>query len=429
MFNEFIKNYNILRTILRECFLYGCYSREDLEKKMKISSRKISYEIRRIQQFIGQEYIKIDKYGRYNLLNLTYDFLRHRNNFLIKTYLTKSFTKNDIVLYFSVLMYLQSEVGEKDFNEIEAALIENGMISYEKLSRKTLERKLNEMSKDLYQISIRTERRKKFFAISKDILKNFCADEIKEIYLAVKLFKNIVFPTTFGYYLEDSLCDYLNYQRNVNVENLDCFTYKNLYYHPAIEEELLWTILNAIHNRNKISIKYRAKKTYENSKGIDEINPYKIRFDVEYGRLYLVSITDSKKCIITRIDRIEEVYVLKTKFIRCEFDSSYEKCMKNSWSSAKLYKDGNLKEVKFNIVIDEKKEKYILDKIICEAPMGKLKKIKDGFYEFNIMLNDNFEIIPWLRSYSEYIKIIGDENLKKRVYEDLKETLKNYGVI
>lgn len=46
MYSEFIKHYNIIRDILRDSFLYGCYSRDELESMRNVSSRKVSYEIR-----------------------------------------------------------------------------------------------------------------------------------------------------------------------------------------------------------------------------------------------------------------------------------------------------------------------------------------------------------------------------------------------
>jgi hypothetical protein len=110
MFSDFIKHYNIIRGILRDCFLYGCFSREGLESKRNVSSRKVSYEMRRIQQYVEYEYIKADKDGRYKLLNLTYDFMKHSNNFLVNTYMTKSFTKSDLLLYFYILLFIQSNM-------------------------------------------------------------------------------------------------------------------------------------------------------------------------------------------------------------------------------------------------------------------------------------------------------------------------------
>jgi predicted DNA-binding transcriptional regulator YafY len=433
LFNEFIKNYNILRNILRECFLYGCYSREDLEKKMKISSRKISYEIRRIQQFIGKKYIKIDKYGRYNLLNLTYDFLRHPDNFLINTYYSKSFTKNDLILYFSILMYLESCNKEKDFNSIEMALIENGLISYENLSRKTLERKINEMCNDLTQIEYKIYKRKKFYKIAKDIFKSINNDELKNLFLAIKLFKNVMIPTTFGYFLEDTIIDYAKLQRNFDIRTIDCFNYSNLYYHPAIEEELLWTILKAIHNRKKIKINYKAKKSDKNSNNLESIVPYKIRFDVKYGRLYLVSILqdeyDNLKCIIIRIDRIEEIKVLKSRFKREEYNKLYNKYFEHSWSNAIMETDGDLEEVIFLIIINDDNDKEIIDKILLEVQNIECKKLEYGVYQFKLIVNDSLEILPWIRSYAGNIIVKENKKLKDKLYNDLEETLKSYGVV
>lgn len=80
MFNDFIKHYNIIRSILRDVFLYGCFSREDLGEKRKLSSRKISYEIRRIQQYIETEFIKTDRDGRNKLLALELYKLQGQHN-------------------------------------------------------------------------------------------------------------------------------------------------------------------------------------------------------------------------------------------------------------------------------------------------------------------------------------------------------------
>ncbi len=84
MFTDFIKHYNIIRDILRDCFLYGCFSIEDLENKREVSSRKVSYEIRRIQQYVEAQYIRADKDGRYKLLSLTCDFCKRYRQFSSK---------------------------------------------------------------------------------------------------------------------------------------------------------------------------------------------------------------------------------------------------------------------------------------------------------------------------------------------------------
>ncbi|MDA8226256.1 MAG: slipin family protein [Desulfitobacterium hafniense] len=110
--------------------LYGCFSINDLENKRDVSSRKVSYEIRRIQQFVEEKYIKVDKDGRFKLLSLTYDSLKHTDNFLVNTYMTKSFTQTDLITYFLILLFLQSKNVPCSVNTIENELIEDGLLKY-----------------------------------------------------------------------------------------------------------------------------------------------------------------------------------------------------------------------------------------------------------------------------------------------------------
>ena len=44
-------------------------------------------------------------------------------------------------------------------------------------------------------------------------------------------------------------------------------------------------------------------------------------------------------------------------------------------------------------------------------------------------VNDIYEMIPWLRGYAGYIQIISPKWVRKKINKDLKEMLKNYGII
>jgi len=110
---------------------------------------KISYEMRRIQQYVEEEYIKVDKDGRYKLLNLTYDFMRHSDNFLVSTYMTN----------FLILLYIQSQKRQCSLSEIEDGLAEGGYL---------FERKLSEMCTSFGILSCETVKRKKFYSITPD---------------------------------------------------------------------------------------------------------------------------------------------------------------------------------------------------------------------------------------------------------------------
>lgn len=431
MFNDFIKHYNIIRSILRDVFLYGCFSREGLEEKSKVSSRKISYEIRRIQQYVEEEFIKADRDGRYKLLSLTYDSIRNTENFLVKTYMTKSFTRTDLLLYFYLLMALNCADKPLCLKELEEKLIGEGYMSYEEVSGKTIERKLQEMSHSLGVLTCNSIKRTKYYSIADDILKDFNNSEVLELLRAVSLCKNILFPVTAGYYTEQTLMDYLKYERNTAFDIKDYFQYKNLHFHPVIEEEILWKLLKAIHEKKLVTLNYRVPSNRTGAKGaITPVKPYKLRYDIQCGRFYLVSYdSSSSRCIVSRLDRIESVDILKEGYKQHNLPSLYERDMKYSWSSVPL-NEGNFPEtVKLEVVINEEKESYIIEKLKSEAVNSTITRTGEGVYYITLLINDSTEIIPWLRSYSGYIRVIEGNWLKQRLSEDWKEMLNSYGAL
>lgn len=429
MFNDFIKHYNIIRDILRDCFLYGCFSRDGLESKRNVSSRKVSYEMRRIQQYVEEKYIKVDKDGRYKLLSLTYDFMRHSDNFLVNTYMTKSFTRTGLLTYFFILLYLQAQYDPCSLNTIENGLIQEGPISFDKISSKTIERKLAEMCEDIGILTCEVIKRTKYYSVARDILETFDTNELRELLTVVNLYKNIVFPITAGYFCEQTLKDYMHYERNISDSDMNIFNYRHVHFHPVIEEQVLWEILNAIHRGNKIKLSYHSPKNKDNRSSSKVLCPYKIRYDVRHGRFYLVSFSDYKKCIISRLDRIESVEILEHTFQREDYDEEYHKQMCCSWSSVSLDSGKEPENIKLEVMIDERTEGYIIERILHEAPNGRLEKIEDGRYHVSLQVNDSGELIPWIRGYAGYARVLESKELAERLLSDWKEMLLSYGIV
>ncbi|KLU65973.1 hypothetical protein DEAC_c20120 [Desulfosporosinus acididurans] len=429
MFNDFIKHYNIIRSILRDVFLYGCFSREDLGEKRKLSSRKISYEIRRIQQYVETEFIKTDRDGRNKLLALTSDSIRTTENFLVKTYMTKSFTHSDLILYFSLLLILNAEDKDLSFQEIEEYLIGEGLISYDNISSKTVERKLHEMCKEKGILKCQTIKRTKYYNVAEDILKELDNKEIEDLLTAVSLLKNIVFPVTAGYYMEQSLKDYARYERRMVLALRDDFQYKNLHFHPVIEEQVLCQILKAIHERRYVRLDYILPAAKTNVDNRPLLKPYKIRYDISCGRLYLVSYDLQNRCIISRLDRIESIEVCKNTFEKGYLEEFYRRSIKYSWSSVPLAAGHKPEKICLEITIDRPRENYIIEKIRSEVPEGTIERISEGCYHLHVFVNDSNEMVPWIRSYSGYIKVIQGRGLLNKITEDWKEMLDNYGAI
>ncbi|CDM70189.1 Hypothetical protein CM240_3072 [Clostridium bornimense] len=421
MFSDFIKHYDNIRVILRSIFLYGCFSLERLEEKTTLSTRKISYELRRIRQYIEKDFIKTDMDGRNKLLNLSYDPITNNKNFLVSTYYNKSFTKTSLLLYFYILLVVDEN--KKSLNDIE-----NNLSSYwsiDDISSKTIERKLKEMSNELDIIKMEKVGRTYFYSIKDDILKDFSNDELEKLYYTISLYKNVKMPIVAGYYVEDTLKRYIVQERKLDLDFKEVFQYKNLHFHPIIEEEILWIIIKAINEG--FGIKYKSTIRRRNTDKEEILYPYKIRYDTKQGRLYVISFNSKKRCINTRMDRIKDLKVVKGEYNIINKEELYKKTMDKSWSAVPNNRDGYYEKLRF-VVNVENEEKYILRKIKSELKNYKMEVI-EGKYYFNLEVNDSWEMIPWFREYCGYITILEPKWLKKKIEFDWVEVLKNYGVI
>jgi predicted DNA-binding transcriptional regulator YafY len=326
-------------------------------------------------------------------------------------------------------MILQSNEKDFSFRDVEDALISEGLISYDSISSKTIERKLNEMCNSLGVLNYKTLKRTKYYSISNDIMKNLNDKELKELLITISLYKNVLFPTTAGYYCELTLKDYIKYERGASVQLKDYFQYRNLPFHPIIEEQILWQILNAIHQKRLIELEYKINEYNKKSEPKHFLRPYKIRYDVNCGRFYLVAFNDKDKCIISRLDRIQSV---NTSYDTYEIDNLkglYEIYMKHSWSAVPANDEKELEFLQFEIIFDEPNENYIIEKMKSEVQFGCFERIEKGWYHLTMYVNNSLEMLPWIRSYMGYINVIDGRRLKKKFLNDLKEMIENYGTL
>ena len=92
-------------------------------------------------------------------------------------------------------------------------------------------------------------------------------------------------------------------------------------------------------------------------------------------------------------------------------------------------KDDTLVKIEFKF--DEQEEYYILNRIKREGQNGKITKLEQGRYLFEIKVKDPQEMIPWIRSFGERAKVIesGHFEIEERIVSDWRELLDKYGAI
>ena len=391
--------------------------------------RKVNYEIRRIRQYIEKDFIKIDKDGKNKLISLSYDDISNTKNFLVNTYLSKSFTRSDIILYYYLLLILNYKNEPMTFSDIENELVSKELIDYENISSKTIERKLNELANSMEIVAVKKNGRVKEYFIAEDILKELNNDEILKLFYIVDLYRNIIFPNVSGHYFYDTLRDYMEFERNMTSKDNNCFQYKNLHFHPVIEEELILKTMTAIENRNEIRFKNNCKTTHVKRYDNEVVRPFKLRYDIECGRFYVLSFINNGKCVSARLDRKDDVEVLKTKFNYDKYEEKYKLAMEKSFSSVPHNTDAPYEEVEFEVKINSKKEYYIIEKIKGELGECTYEQLSDTTYSFKKIVNDPWEMIPWVRKYGDYLRVISPKYLHKKIKKDWEDILNNYGVI
>ncbi|OOM05887.1 WYL domain-containing protein [Clostridium saccharobutylicum] len=278
-------------------------------------------------------------------------------------------------------------------------------------------------------VSVKKNGRVKEYYISEDILKELDNEEILKLYDIVDLYKNIIFPNVSGYYFYDTLRDYLEFERNIIPKDINCFQYKNLHFHPVIEEELILKVMRAIENRNEIRLKNDCKTTRVKMYNNEVIRPFKLRYDVECGRFYVFSFTRTGRCVSARLDRKDDIEILKTRFNYEEYEEKYKLAMEKSFSSVPHNTDAPYEEVEFEVKIDSLNEYYIVERIKGELGECTFEEISDTKYLFKKIVNDSWEMIPWIRKYGGYLRVISPRYLHKKIKKDWEDMLNNYGII
>ena len=76
----------------------------------------------------------------------------------------------------------------------------------------------------------------------------------------------------------------------------------------------------------------------------------------------------------------------------------------------------------------EKKEAFILNRLVREGHNGTISKLEAGVYEYRISLRDPKEIIPWVRSFGERAQVIssGDFEIEKTIEADWEKAVSKY---
>lgn len=397
---ELIKNIDKIRKLVRDFYVFGFKGKDDFN----VSSRSYDNERRRIQSYL-QDYVveSYDKNGK--TICISSDTVAKTVNPLFKVWQTKSFTKNDIFLHFVLLDVLKGRVlSNAEISDIIAAEYLSLQDVPVQIDNMTVRNKLNEyVSLGIFA----SEKRGKTLYYS---LKDSAVSPSENMLDAMSFYQNIL---TGGFLLTP-------YLRNHKSE----FIYKNIYFSHTLDNEIVIQLMDAIKNSNIITVISESRRRQIKAHGLV---PVKIVNNMRTGRRYLASYnTRIQKYSTIRIDNIQSVEVTGVYEDCQKAADEYEEKMLASFAITPRGQDIN--NVKMVLAIDEKKEKYVLERLEREGMHGSIKKLDTNIFEYSIFVPDTVEMLPWLRTFiGRILSIEGSETAVIRQFKrDVKSMMVKY---
>jgi predicted DNA-binding transcriptional regulator YafY len=417
--DNFIKDYEKIRPILREFFLYGCFSRDDFAMS-KICARKYDNELRIIRNTLPPETMEEAIVDKKKYVRLMYDMFRMKGNFLHSTFRIKELDTRGVALFLHVLQCLALYPGMKRTEIYDQLPV---TVDYA-----TLFRHLQSFCK----MGILQEKRIKntsYYYIS-DPFENFTQTDFLTLYEGVLYFANVLPLSIPGYTLLDAMRAYA-YSKgwSIGPDNIP-FQFKNLHMQRVLDEEEMWFLLQAIHQRSIVSFEYcRSHRIGEAQKidwiTVEHIAPIKILSDDFYGRRTLIGalLDDHHKIRSFRLERIRKLKCSGSLAESEDYTQNYARYIHHSWCFSGREKASPLIMVELKFHLNPENEAAILQRVRREGRHGAFKKIGEYCWLYQIQVKDSREMKPWIRSFTGYVEVMPSDqhHLRSDMQAEQKE--------
>jgi hypothetical protein len=406
-YTELIKRFDKIRDYMRDFYVYGFMSRDDF--KGKRSLRSYDNEKRRIESYLSDcMSFRMDENGKAMFLSV--DSSDISVNPLYRAFKAKTFTKNDITLNFIILDILYDGTAASA-TEIADRITSEYLCYFDSpvvLDVSTVRNKLSEYANLGLLITKKQGKRLLYLLDHSDI-------NLNSIYEALLFFSEISPLGVVGSYLLDKC----------NCKSM-LITYKHHYIMHALESEIVYELLNAIHKKQKVEIlNHSTRSTVPIAL---EIIPLKFMISVQSGRQYLAAFSIRSKAILSfRLDYIKAVKPTEACDDFEDYDRRLEKILSHTWG-ASFGKGKNLEHLTMLLNISQK-ESYIVHRILREGRNGTLSKMDETTYKYEISVYDATEMLPWLRTFIGRILSLECDNeaVVRTFYKDLNSLYSIYG--
>lgn len=409
-YNELIKNFEKIRSYMREFYVYGFKSRDEYQSK---SARSYDDERRRMESWLGDHMSFVRTPEGKNVF-ISIDSRVSTHNPFYKALKSKSFTDGDITLHFIIFDILHSPEVILSLPEILEKIDEylSDFESPMSFDDSTVRKKLKEYIAQGIIVS-QKEGRKLLYRRAEDL-------DLPDITDALNFFSEVAPCGVIGSFLLDK-----------QERSSDNFSFKHHYITSAIDSDVLATIFKAMREKSVISVDNLSRK--KDSPKRNRIIPLRILISVQNGRQHLIAYQPDFNTIKSfRVDYLSNVKIEEStpRFdeLRAELDIMKPKMWGVS-TSRRRYNLDQTEHVDFTVKVNEK-EDYIVRRLEREKRVGRIEKINDSTYRFTADIYDTNEIIPWIRTFICRITELNFSNktLEKQFKKDLRAMYQMYDI-
>ncbi|MDD4124491.1 MAG: WYL domain-containing protein [Eubacteriales bacterium] len=405
-YSELIKDFSRIRDYMREFFVYGFKSREEIDIK---SARSYDNERRRIESWLS-EYMSFHQDTNGKNVFISVDSRRVTHNPLYQAWKAKSFTKNDITLHFW-LMDILSPDKTLSLTEI-LDTIDSEYISFflksEPIDESTIRKKLKEYV-DLGLIAAEKRGKQLVYKLPADKL------NLQSWKDATCFFAETDPLGVIGSFLQDKLKSLPEY-----------YAFKHNYLLFAPDSGIVLDLLAAINVHKRVELEIIDNSHKVNKRRI--ILPLKIFISAQSGRQYVAGCnTRTKRFKFFRLDSVLKIKPLD----RADDFESYIELLngyrKHLWGVASG-SDGHIEHLEMVLVI-EAYERHIIGRLEREKRCGAVERIDDTRWRFSADVYDAQEMLPWLRTFTGRIESLSctNKSVEERFWGDLAVLAELYG--
>lgn len=393
------------RKFLKVNFFYCSLSQEKQSDYIEnIGTTKFYDYLKKVQR-ISNGRINYSKSLRYKYKSLKYDISQFASEY------------NDLTNIFNLRTATALETCLNIF--ILCLLTKNPMNSteiIEKIDGNIDEKTISNKIKSLCEYGLISYENKRY-SIQENLLHQIDEELLLKLVNMTDFMKNIIYPETFGYNIFGIVKNV--YEKRTGRQYFSPFQFKFNYLANVLDDNILWTLIEAIENRQFISFKY-------NNNIRKKIIPVKIFTENEYARRYLFAVknfNDTYKFFIFRLSKIYDLKIEKEGSISGDdFENLIE-----------LYE--NEKQYSFFGKIDSSNEKHTI-KLKFNGNRRTRKQLRHDFkcIKFNkdntaeVTVKNKKMIIPYLRANMENIRT-EDKKLSKKLKSEIEEMKRIYGIV